>query len=197
MKNFLLPLNIVLLIAVGVLFYLHFSSGKTATKTTTSRTSDTTSGGQFKIAYFEMDSIDNNYEYLKDVRNQLKAKQQELGGQLNQLKNRYMEKVKKYQQEAQTMTQERQSVIEQDLMNDQKVLANKEQSLDLEMQDVQFKKMQDVNKKIEEFLKDYNKDKGFSYIIANQPGSIYYIDPAFDITSDLVKGLNENYKKKD
>ena len=95
------------------------------------------------------------------------------------------------------MTQERQSVIEQELMNDQKVLASKEQSLDLEMQDVQFKKMQDVNRKIEDYLKDYNKDKGYSYIIANQPGSIYYIDPAFDITTDLIKGLNGAYKKKD
>lgn len=144
-----------------------------------------------------MDSIDNNYEYLKDVRTQLKTKQQELGGQLNQLKSRYMEKINKYKQEAQTMTQERQSVIEQELMNDQKVLASKEQSLDLEMQDVQFKKMQDVNRKIEDYLKDYNKDKGYSYIIANQPGSIYYIDPAFDITTDLIKGLNGAYKKKD
>ena len=196
MKNFLLPLNIVLLIAVGVLFYLQFSGNKTATGTT-SKTTAKTAQGNFKIAYFEMDSIDNNYEYLKDVRTQLKTKQQELGGQLNQLKSRYMEKINKYKQEAQTMTQERQSVIEQELMNDQKVLASKEQSLDLEMQDVQFKKMQDVNRKIEDYLKDYNKDKGYSYIIANQPGSIYYIDPAFDITTDLIKGLNGAYKKKD
>ena len=196
MKNFLLPLNIVLLIAVGVLFYLQFSGNKTATSTT-SKTTAKTAQGNFKIAYFEMDSIDNNYEYLKDVRTQLKTKQQELGGQLNQLKSRYMEKINKYKQEAQTMTQERQSVIEQELMNDQKVLASKEQSLDLEMQDVQFKKMQDVNRKIEDYLKDYNKDKGYSYIIANQPGSIYYIDPAFDITTDLIKGLNGAYKKKD
>ena len=196
MKNFLLPLNIVLLIAVGILFYLHFSGNKTATSTT-SKTTAKTAHGNFKIAYFEMDSIDNNYEYLKDVRTQLKTKQQELGGQLNQLKSRYMEKINKYKQEAQTMTQERQSVIEQELMNDQKVLASKEQSLDLEMQDVQFKKMQDVNRKIEDYLKDYNKDKGYSYIIANQPGSIYYIDPAFDITTDLIKGLNGAYKKKD
>ncbi len=196
MKNFLLPLNIVLLIAVGVLFFLHFSTNKTTTKATTATTTSA-AAGTLKMAYFEMDSIDNNYQYLKDVRAELKSKQQELGGQLNQLKSRYMEKVNKYKGEAQTMTQERQQVIEQELMNDQKVLANKEQSLDLEMQDVQFKKMQDVNRKIEAYLKEYNKDKGYSYIIANQPGSIYYIDPAFDITSDLIKGLNGTYKKKE
>ncbi|WP_207492840.1 OmpH family outer membrane protein [Aridibaculum aurantiacum] len=197
MKNFLLPLNIILVIAVAVLFYLHFSSGKKTTTQVASQTSGSAQTGAFKLAYFEMDSIDNNYEYLKDVRSQLKSKQQELGGQLNQLKNRYMEKVKKYQQEAPTMTQERANIVEQELMNDQKVLANKEQSLDLEMQDIQFKKMQDVNKKIEEFLKEYNKDKGFSYIVANQPGTVYYVDPGFDITAEVVKGLNEQYKKKD
>lgn len=194
MKNFLLPLNIILLIAVGVLFFLHFSGKKTPTQTVAAKT---TTPGSFKIAYFEMDSIDNNYEYLKDVRNELKAKQQELSGQLNQLKSRYMDKVNKLKQEAPTMTQDRAAAVEQELMNDQKILANKEQDFDLQMQDTQFKKMQDVNRKIEEYLKEYNKDKGYSYIIANQKGSIYYIDPAFDITTDLLKGLNEEYKKKD
>jgi outer membrane protein len=196
MKKFLLPLNIILLIAVAVLFYLHFSSNKRPAQVA-GKTTQSAAPGTFKLAYFEMDSIDNSYEYLKDVRNELKAKQNELAGQLTSLKNRYMEKVNKYRQEAPTMTQDRASMVEQELMNDQKVMANKEQALDMEMQDIQFKKMQGVNKRIEEYLKEYNKDKGYSYIIANQPGSIYYIDPAFDITGDLLKGLNEEYKKKD
>ena len=196
MKNYLLPLNIILLIAVAVLFFLHFSSNNKSTQPA-AKASPSSVPGAFKMAYFEMDSIDANYEYLKDVRNELKAKQQELGNQLNSLKNRYMDKINKYKQEGPTMTQERAAAVEQELMNDQKVMANKEQSLEMEMQDTQFKKMQEVNRRIEDYLKEYNKDKGYSYIIANQQGSIYYVDPAFDITADLLKGLNEQYKKKD
>jgi outer membrane protein len=195
MKNTLLAFNIVLLILVGVLFYLHFSSRKkTEVKAASSNTS--AASGAFKIAYFEMDSVENNYEYLKDIRNELKGKEQQLTVQLNQMKNRYMDKVNKFQQEAQTMTQEKQGAIQQDLMQEQKMIQNKEQAVGHELQDASFNKMREVNKTIEDFLKEYNKDKGYSYILAYQPGTIYYKDTNFDITEDVLKGLNANYKQK-
>jgi len=199
-RNFLLAFNVVLLVLVGVLFYLHFSSPSKKTSTSTATTSagvvSNIPPGDFRIGYFEMDSIENNYEYLKDVKNQLRAKENELSGQLNSLKNRYMAKVNKFQQEAQTMTQERQGAIQQELMQEQKVLQNKEQAMGGELQDESFKKMQTVNKTIEDFLKEYNKDKGYSYILANQPGTIYYKDSRYDITGEVLKGLNDDYKTK-
>jgi outer membrane protein len=195
MKNTLLAFNIVLLILIGLLFYLHFSSRKkTEVKAASSNTS--AASGAFKIAYFEMDSVENNYEYLKDIRNELKGKEQQLTVQLNQMKNRYMDKVNKFQQEAQTMTQEKQGAIQQDLMQEQKMIQNKEQAVGHELQDASFNKMREVNKTIEDFLKEYNKDKGYSYILAYQPGTIYYKDTNFDITEDVLKGLNANYKQK-
>ncbi len=52
--------------------YLHFSSSK-KTEIKSASPTDANTAGPFKIAYFEMDSIENNYEYLKDVRNELKG----------------------------------------------------------------------------------------------------------------------------
>lgn len=191
----MLALNIILLILVGVLFYLHFSSSK-KTEIKSSATTNANVSGPFKIAYFEMDSIENNYEYLKDVRNELKGKEQGLTSQLTQMKNRYMGKVNKFQQEAQTMTQERQGAIQQDLLQEQKMIQNKEQAVGHELQDASFKKMQEVNKTIEDFLKEFNKNKEYSYILAYQPGTIYYKDERFDITSAVLQGLNNSYRKK-
>ena len=196
-RNFLLAFNVVLLVLVGVLFYLHFTSASKQSTPAATKVMDNAPAGTFKIAYFEMDSIENNYEYLKEVKNQLKAKENQLSGQLTSLKNRYMDKVNKYQQEAQTMTQERQGAVQQELMQEQKMIQNKEQAMGGDLQDESFKKMQVVNKTIEDFLKDFNKDKGYSYILAHQPGTIYYKDLRYDITSEVLKGLNANYKKKD
>jgi outer membrane protein len=195
-KNLLLAFNVVLLVLVGVLFYLHFSSASRPASPAPTKVMETVPAGQFKIAYFEMDSIENNYEYLKEVKDELKAKENQLTGQLNSMKNRYMEKVNKYQQEAQTMTQERQGAVQQELLQEQKMIQNKEQAMGGDLQDESFKRMQVVNKKIEDFLKDFNKDKGYSYILAHQPGTIYYKDTRFDITSEMLKGLNATYKKK-
>jgi outer membrane protein len=196
-RNLLLYFNIFLLILVAILFYLHFSSTDKKTASTAAIPDPTPiSAGTFKIAYFDMDSIERNYDYLKNVKNELKAKENELTNQLNTLKNRYMGKVNKFQQEAQTMTQERQGAIQQDLMQEQKVIQNKEQAMSGELQDESFKKMQDVNKTIEDFLKEFNKSKEYAYILGYQSGTIYYKDPRYDITSSVLKGLNEQYKNK-
>jgi outer membrane protein len=196
-RNFLLAFNIVLLVLVGVLFYLHFASAPKKADTATVAVKSNASAPGARVAYFVMDSIEKNYNYLQDVRNQLKARENQLSGQLNSMKSRYMEKVNKFQQEAQTMTQERQGAMQQDLLNEQKVIQNKEQAISGELQNESFEKMQKVNKTIEDYLKDFNKDKGYTYILGYQEGTIYYKDTSFDITSQVVKGLNENYKKKE
>jgi len=198
-RNFLLTFNIVLLILVAVLFYLHFSSSNT--KKPEPIRANSAAGqapaGNFKIAYFEMDSIEKNYEYLRDVKNELKSRENGLTAQLSSLKNKYMEKVNKFQQEAQTMTQERQGAMQQELMQEQKMIQNKEQAMGGELQDETYKRMSKVNQAIEDYLKEYNKDKGYAFILGYQPGTIYYKDTTYDITKTVIQGLNERYKKKD
>ena len=55
----------------------------------------------------------------------------------------------------------------------------------------------DIRKKIEDYLKEYNKVKGYSYIISYEANSFIYIkDTASNITDDLINGLNATYKKK-
>ncbi len=194
-KNLLVYLNLVLLALVGVLFYFHFTA-KSSCENMKNVLPTSNAANGFKIAYFEMDSIENSYEYLKDVKSELKGKEDEMTKQLTGMKNQYMNKVNKFQQEAQSLTQEKQGQMQQELMQEQGVIKNKEQAMGLDLQDASFKKMQEVNKTIEEYLKDFNKDHGYAYILAHQPGTIYYKDTAFDITASILKGLNNLYKKK-
>ena len=56
---------------------------------------------------------------------------------------------------------------QQELMQMEKTFQNKEQMLNQDLQNESFKRLQEVKKKIEDYLKDYNKDKGFSYIMTN------------------------------
>lgn len=49
---------------------------------------------------------------------------------------------------------------------------------------------------IQSFLRDYNKQKGYSIILSKAGDNILYADPAMDITTDVVNGLNKRYKKK-
>lgn len=194
MKNFTIGLNVVLVLAVAILFYLQFSSPKKSSAV--SNATSTIAPGSFKIGYFEMDSIENHYEYFKEVRNTLRGKEQDNGRQLAEMKNTFVAKYQELQKTAQGMTQAELAGKQQELSQMEKTFQNKEQMMNQELQNESFKRLQEVKKKIEDFLKEYNKDKGFSYIMTNSPDLIYLKDTVYNITGDLITGLNSQYKKK-
>ncbi len=59
-----------------------------------------------------------------------------------------------------------------------------------------MRKMKDVKTRIEDFLKEFNSRKGYSFILASDPGLFYYRDTAYNITRELITGLNQQYSKK-
>ena len=85
---------------------------------------------------------------------------------------------------------------QQELAQLEKNYTNREQQLASEMQEESFKRLQEVKQKIEAFLVNYNKNKEFAYIFSSNPDLMYYKDTAYDITADIVKGLNAEYKPK-
>jgi outer membrane protein len=197
MKNGMLVLNVVLLIAVGILFYLHFSSRNPNTvHTSGSKTGETAGAKQFKIAYFEMDSLEASFTMVKDVKSELSKREDAVNGELSGLEKKYQNKIAQYQQQGATMNQVQSEAAQKDVMQMQQNMQNRKQALDQEYQDLYMRKMKDVKSRIEDFLKKYNDDKGYSYIFAYEPGLIYYRDTAFNITPELVKGLNDQYTAK-
>ena len=194
MKNFTIGVQVVLVLAVAILFYLHFSAGKQnpgiqgSTKAVPS--------GSFQIAYFDSDSIQAQFEYFIEIRTELQAKDQANAKQLGDLKNIFAGKYQEFQKAAPSLSQAEVANRQQELMQMEKAFQGKEKMMSDEMQDQQFKKLQDVKKKIEDYLKEYNKDKGYAFIFSSSPDLMYLKDSLYDITSDVVKGLNALYKKK-
>lgn len=190
MKSIAWVINGVLAAAVIVLFVLHFNNSNTPSK------SASVKNGNVQIAYFEIDSIQNNYEFFKEVKAALQAKDQQNNNTLTALKNEYIAKYQDLQKYGQSLSPVDISNRQQDLVKTEKNYAAKEQQFAAEMQEESYKRLQEVKKKIEEYLAAYNKDKRYSYILSNNPDLIYYKDTANDITSDIIKGLNEAYKNK-
>ncbi len=194
MKNFTLGLNVVLVIAVAALFYLHFTSAKQTIAPTAAAGNAPTSG--FKIAYFESDSLETGFDYYKQISKELASSEQQKRSELLGQRNAYIEKVKEYQAKGQSMTQMEAAKANQDVEERQKAIQANEQQKSQEIQDERFKKLQDVKKKIEEYLKEYNKNKTYSFVLSSSSDLMYYKDSTYDITKDLIKGLNEKYSKK-
>jgi outer membrane protein len=182
--------NGVMALAIIVLFVLHFNSNSTPVK------SSALAAGGVKVAYFEIDSIQNSYNFFKDVREALQAKDVENAKQLTGLKNAFAIKYQELQKNGQFLSQAEIGARQQELAQLEKNYTNREQQLASEMQEESFKRLQEVKQKIEAFLVNYNKNKEFAYIFSSNPDLMYYKDTAYDITADIVKGLNAEYKTK-
>jgi outer membrane protein len=190
MKSISWVVNGVLAIAVIVLYFLHFNNSSLPVK------SAALSSDNVKIAYFEIDSIQNNYEFFKDVKSALQVKDMDNAKQLTALKNAYIAKYQDLQKNGQYLSQAEVGSRQQDLVQAEKNYTNKEQQLSQELQEESFKRLQEVKKKIEVYLEKYNKNKTFAYIFSSNPDLMYYKDTAYDITADIIKGLNDEYKPK-
>ena len=190
MKPISWVVNGILALAVIILFVLHFNTNSTPVKSAAMATGGT------KIAYFEIDSIQNNYEFFKEVKSALQLKDMENAKQLTSLKNAFASKYQDLQKNGQYLSQAEIGSRQQELAQLEKNYTNKEQQLAQELQEESFKRLQEVKKKIENFLIQYNKDKTFAYIFSSNPDLMYYKDTAYDITSDIVAGLNKEHKTK-
>lgn len=182
--------NGVMALAIIVLFVLHFNSNSTPIK------ASAMAAGGVKVAYFEIDSIQNSYNFFKDVKAALQAKDVENAKQLTGLKNAFAIKYQELQKNGQYLSQAEIGARQQELAQLEKNYTNREQQLAAEMQEESFKRLQEVKQKIESFLVSYNKNKEFAYIFSSNPDLMYYKDTAYDITADIVKGLNAEYKPK-
>ncbi len=190
MKSISWIVNGVLAVAVIVLFVLHFNGSSMPVQASAS------AAGCSKVAYFEIDSIQNNYEFFKEVKSALQVKDMENTKQLTSLKNEYIAKYQELQKNGQYLSQAEVASRQQDLVKAEKNYTSKEQQLSQELQEESFKRLQEVKKKIEVYLAQYNKNKQFAYIFSSNPDLMYYKDTAYDITSDIIKGLNSEYKPK-
>lgn len=191
-------LNLVLLVAVAVLFYLYFSGKKNTpeTKVAASTSSGNVPDGEFRIAYFEMDSINNSFALVKDVKSELSREEERINSELTKLQRTYNDKLIRYQNSQEASSQIESEKVRRDIMDLQNRISARKQELDQKFQDLYMRKMQEVKNTVEDFLTAYNKDKGYAYILAYEPGFIFYRDSALNITDDLVKGLNAQYKNK-
>ena len=108
MKNGLIILNVILLMAVGFLFYVHFDSAKSSTKlqnkTEQKDPIDSLSQSSCRIAYFEMDSVAANFEKAKEMQGELEKKEEKMNSEMNRLQNLYQQKYINFQQHGATMT---------------------------------------------------------------------------------------------
>lgn len=156
------------------------------------------SGECAKIAYVEVDSIMTQYKFCKEYSKILETKgnniQKTLAAKQQQLQAAAANFQQKIQQNA--YTREQAEAIQAGLQkqnNDLQVL-NQRLSAEFQTETENFNKA--LHDSLQHYLAFYNKDKKYSLIFSKQGDNLLYADKAYDITNELVAGLNKAYKGK-
>lgn len=199
MKNALLAINGLLVIAVGFLLYKQFSGtpdyrGPRASDVL-SKDKDSMLNKKVLFAYIDMDTIQDKYVVAKNAQDEIKKKQNEMNAVLETMQKAFRAKVSDYQQKGNNMTEDQYMTAKQDVDASQQQIAEKQRSLTEEYNNFVNNKVSSVKKRIEDYLKVFNADKTFSFIFSYEPGLFYYKDTAYDITKEVLKGLNDQYEK--
>jgi outer membrane protein len=193
MKNLSVILNIVLLVAVGVLYYLHFTGGGSSTVSGASGLNMS----DVKIAYINTDSILAHYEYLDAKKEVLEAKQKRLEQDWQNRATSLQGEIEAYQRNASNMTIGQVRAIEESLGKKQQNLQLFQQQIEQELMNDQGKLSKDLYDRITGFLKTYSASTGVQVVLQyNTSSDVLYGGQALDITNDVLKGLNEAYKNE-
>lgn len=200
MKQFSSILHIVLIIAVAILYYLHFTQGKTANNTANRKLSADTSlrspSGQ--IAYVDLDSFYNNVTQIKAQKLLLDAEQKSIQ---QQYENEYRElenQRNNFLKKGASITQQEEEDFRNTLMAAQQQIEGKKQSSIQQLSERNATMMLETQSKLKKFIAEFNKDKKYRYILAVGNGwdYLFYKDSTQNITNEIVEGLNAEMNKK-
>lgn len=149
-----------------------------------------------KIAYVEVDSIMSQYKFCKDYSFILQKKGQNIQSTLASKQQALQAAAANFQQKVQqnAYTREQAEAIQAGLQKQSADLQGLNQRLSNEFQVETEKYNAALRDSLRHFLNEYNKDKKYSLILSKAGDNLLYADKAFDITNDVVAGLNKAYK---
>ncbi len=197
MKNFTNILLVALIIAVGVLYYLHFSTNRNCNNKTKSSIANIGGVRNAAFAYVELDSLNENIQYIKDNRKALEAEQSSIENEWQSgYRNLEMQKNNFLKKGGSSITQEQAEEFQGVLLQQQQQIDAKKQALTQKLNEKSYKFLEDIQKKLKDFLVAYNEDKNFTYIFTTGNGLEYmaYKDTTLNITKDVIEGMNEKFK---
>ena len=156
-----------------------------------------TTGEGMRIAYIEIDTLTAQYEFAKEKSLELEKKGTNARNTI-QTKTAQLEKnAQAFQQKLQSngfTSREQAEAAQANLQREQQNIMALQQRLENELASEQQKFLQAFQDSLDNFLADYNKDKKYDMIV--NKAAVLYADKRFDITTDVVNGMNRRYKKE-
>lgn len=152
-----------------------------------------------RIAYVELDSLMSQYQLYKDYEEVLTRKGTDIQNTLAQ-KQRKLESSatamqRKYENNG-FQTRDELERAQQSLQQQEMELQQLAAKLNNEFNEEQARINQEARDSIQAFLKIYNQTKKYDYVMIKAGDNLLIANPKYNITKDIVTGLNKRYNAK-
>jgi outer membrane protein len=195
-------------IAVAILYFLHFSNPSSAELAVATDSTAVekpivkapTDIKASKIVFVNLDVLSEGYEFLKDVSASAQAEQ-------NSLQTQYQSKGEKLQADYMAFEQKAQGGLLSDnqIQAEQEKFAKRKDELDqLQMKSEALgekiqARTEEARKNLTDYIAEYNKSGNYQYVLTYSEGPLSPVllaDPSLDITTDILDGINSQYRAK-
>ena len=193
----LLAINILLFLALAVLYVLFFSKTGNDSSGKIAQTLQKAGSGTMKVAFINNDSVLAHYDLVTKLSDELAGKTKRLEGEIASKQKAFEKDASYFQEQVQKKALSDQSAQEiyAQLQQNQQSIIDLRDKYAMELQQNQVDMNVVVLDSVMNFLKRYNDKYKFDYILGfTKGGNILYANDTLDITNDVIKELNNQYR---
>ncbi len=156
-----------------------------------------------KVAYVEVDSLISQYEFCKEYTLILQKKSTNARNTLTQKGKQLQNAVTNFQQKINNngfTSREEAANVQAAIQRQEQSLQELQARLAAELDSETIKYNAALRDSLQNFLKDYNAQKKYDFILSKANDNILHANAKYDITQDVINGLNKRYQpieKKD
>jgi len=189
--------NVVIGVAVIVLFVFHFSGEKGEKGGEHAAAAMLANPGDISIAYFNMDSVMSQWDLYDDYQQDLSQKQTELEADFAGRTETFYQSVQDAQYKIQKglVTRTEAEQLQQQLATEEQNLQVLQNQYMTQLQEEGMVKNRQMLDKIETYVAELSETQGYSYVYSYSfGGNLIYGAKSLDITAAVVEGLNVKFQ---
>lgn len=191
--------QVVLAVAIIVLYVLHFTGAEKAPVQASTETASVSVMPGNEIVYVNIDTVLANYDLYYEIQTNLQSKLKTSEARLMSKQEDYRKKVEDYQYKVQRglVTTSDRKEIEQSLMQEEQSLMQLQNQLQMQLAEEEQVAQRKVIYSIMDYLeKDESINKNQYVMGTTFGGNILYANGNLNVTRKVIDGLNEQYKKE-
>jgi outer membrane protein len=197
MKNINYILNGVLAVAVIILFIMQFTGKKAQDSAKPFPASDGSLPALLPVAYVNMDSLLQSYNYYKDLNEIIVRKEENARANVNQQGSQLQSEIQDFERKINNnafLTRERAEQEQQRLLKKRQELEALDNRLTQDLMAEHQRLLEQLRDSLSAQLRIFNQEKKYQIIFSNiSSDNILLADDIFNITNELIIYLNKNY----